>query len=163
MTVLLKVISGGQTGADIGGVIAAKRAGLETGGMMPATYRTLKGPRPEYASLYGMGEHYSYAYPPRTEYNVNNSDGTIRFATDWFSPGERCTRNMIEKHSKPYMDVTAADDWVYPATPATAVEWILSHKIRVLNIAGNSELTSPGIQKFVEQFMEEVFRGLGIS
>ena len=48
-----KIISGFQTGADIGGILAAKRLGLETGGTMPKGFRTEDGPRPEFAELYG--------------------------------------------------------------------------------------------------------------
>ena len=42
----LKVCSGGQTGADLGGLIAAKQAGLETFGWMPPGFLTEFGPKP---------------------------------------------------------------------------------------------------------------------
>lgn len=40
------IISGGQTGADQGGLDAGKALGLKTGGLMPKGWRTEAGPRP---------------------------------------------------------------------------------------------------------------------
>lgn len=153
-----KVISGGQTGADIAGLIAAKKLGLETGGTMPKGFRTLKGPRPEYARLYGVKEHASYAYPPRTECNVKDSDGTIRFATNWDSAGERCTLKLIKKHGKPFLDVAPNADPFDFITHPLAKRWIQDNNIQILNVAGNSEETSPGIAKFVIEYLTEVLK-----
>ena len=41
-----KVISGGQTGADQGGLMAAWERGIATGGAVPFEYRTNLGPNP---------------------------------------------------------------------------------------------------------------------
>lgn len=150
------VISGGQTGADIAGVKAAKQFGLATGGMLPRGFLTLDGLHPEYAQLYSMTEHYSDKYPPRTKANVRDSDGTIRFAAKWESYGEQCTKNAISQHSKPYfdVDVVRADA---PA-PQAVVDWILANQIEILNVAGNSEKSVPGIEEFVTGYLLEVFR-----
>lgn len=40
-----KVISGGQTGADVGGVLAARLHHIKTGGWMPKGWKTLNGAR----------------------------------------------------------------------------------------------------------------------
>lgn len=53
---IIKVISGGQNGADIAGVRTARRYGIPTGGTMPAGFKTLDGPRPQYADLYSICE-----------------------------------------------------------------------------------------------------------
>ncbi len=151
-----KVISGGQTGADIAGLIAAKNLGIPTGGTISKGFRTLAGPRPEYARLYGLVEHASWAYPPRTECNVRDSDATIRFATDWESAGEKLTHKFIIRFGKPRMSIDLND-----ARPVKDVrDWILSNNIQILNVAGNSEQTSPGIAKFVIAYMTEVLKGL---
>jgi hypothetical protein len=60
--ILTRIISGGQTGADIAGIRAAKRVGLETGGCLPRGCGTLDGPRREYIREYGMHEHRSSSY-----------------------------------------------------------------------------------------------------
>ncbi len=147
-----KVVSGGQTGADIAGLIAAKQLGIPTGGTIPKGFRTLAGPRPEYKELYGLTEHASWAYPPRTECNVRDSDGTICFATVWNSPGEILTKKLIDKHKKPHFKVD-------PANPPSIREtklWIMQNDIQILNVAGNSERTSPGIQERVRDYLFNV-------
>src|SRR5262249_30277377 len=141
---LRKVISGGQTAADIAGVRVASLHGLETGGTMPKGFRTLRGPRTHYAWLYGMRSHESPDYPPRTQANVADSDATLRFAWRWDSPGELCTLRAIQAAGKPYLDV----DITAPPEPASVAQWLIDRGIGVLNVAGNSENTVPGIEDF---------------
>ncbi|MBY0457467.1 MAG: putative molybdenum carrier protein [Gemmataceae bacterium] len=150
------VISGGQTGADRGGLIAAKAAGIRTGGWMPAGFRAQDGFHPEFAKRYGMYEHASDRYPPRTERNVWGSDATLRFARDWNSPGEVLTLDLCERYGRPHLDV----DPDGAVTPVQVVEWLIANDVRVLNVAGNSERTAPGIEAFVAKFLAEVFAAL---
>lgn len=79
---IAKVISGGQTGVDIAALRAAKRLGIPTGGTMPAGWRTLDGPKPEWAAEFGFIAHASDAYPPRTFANAKAGDVTVRGALD---------------------------------------------------------------------------------
>jgi hypothetical protein len=146
-----KIISGGQTGADIGGLLFAEFRGLETGGWMPNGWATEDGARPEYAELYGMVEHPALGYAARTNANARDSDGTVRFASKWGSPGERCTEKAIRKHKKPHYDVDVND----PPPPEEMAMWIHEHHIKVLNVAGNRETTSPGIRDFVMRYLAE--------
>lgn len=150
---LKKVISGGQTGADRGGVIAAKACGIQTGGCMPHGFKAQDGYHPEFAELYGMYEHPSGAYPPRTEENVINSNGTIRIATDFSSPGEVLTLKFIKKHYKEHLPIDP-----FTTTPEEVVYWLLSNKIEILNVAGNSEKTSPHIQEFTTMYLTDIFK-----
>ena len=151
---LERVISGGQTGADRAALTAAKTAEVATGGWMPKGFRAQDGPRPEFAGLYGVTEHRSARYPPRTALNVKESDATLRFATDWGSPGEVLTGQMCARYGRPTLDVTPGS----ATTPAEVAEWLVRHGVRVLNVAGNTERTSPGIEAFVVTFLAEVFR-----
>lgn len=158
---LKKVISGGQTGADIAGVKAAKNFGLQTGGTMPYGFRTLHGFAPEYAESYGMVEHESFQYPPRTIQNVKDSDATIRFATNMHSAGERCTMAAIKKLNKPHFDVEMTSPTILgtPTSmfPRVAAKWLFDLRVVTLNVAGNSETTCPGIEEYVNWYMLEVF------
>jgi hypothetical protein len=104
-----KIISGGQTGADIGGILAAVDKGIATGGCMPNGWKTQDGPKPEYAALYGMKEHASSYYPPRTFENARDSDATIRIACDLNSSGEKCTLKAIKQYNKIHFDVWVRD------------------------------------------------------
>jgi hypothetical protein len=157
--VLEQVISGGQTGADRAGLIAAKAAGIKTGGWMPYGFLAFDGKHPEFAELYGMKETGSTRYPTRTAMNVKASDGTIRFAANWDSPGELLTMNLCRKHGKPFLDITPGGQ----LTPADVAMWIAENSIRVLNVAGNAERTSPGIEEFALDFLNTVFRMLLLS
>lgn len=156
---LERVISGGQTGADRAGLIAARAAGLPAGGWMPLGFRADDGDHPEFAQRFGCEEMDSRKYPPRTAMNVKMSDGTLRFATNWDSAGERLTFKLCEKYGKPYLDVTPGGE----TTPAEVAAWIAAQGIRILNVAGNSERTAPGIQEFVVEFLEAVFLTIRLS
>lgn len=150
---LEKIISGGQSGADLGGLKFAKQAGFETGGHMPPGFLTEFGEKPDYATLYGVVEHRSKGYPPRTFANVKDSDGTIRFASNWGSLGERCTKKAIDQYKRPYIDVNLNS----PIDPKEVADWLRLNNIQVLNVAGNRETTSPGIEKYVIDYLTRVF------
>ena len=111
---------------------------LETGGMTPHGWVTKFGPRPQLAKL-GLIEHpTSDKYPPRTGWNVKNSDATIRFAHNFDSAGEICTLKAIKKYGKPYFDVDIRDlilgENLYIID---VVEWFHANNVTVLNVAGN--------------------------
>lgn len=149
-----RVISGGQTGADQGGLAAAKECKIETGGWAPKGFRTLKGYNLKLGELFGLKEHKSSAYPPRTYANVRDSDGTIRFAKSFDSPGELCTLKALKQYGKQYFDV----DVNKPPLVEDVVDWIYKNQVRTLNIAGNSTKTAPGIGRFVKAYLIKVFK-----
>jgi hypothetical protein len=153
---LIKGISGGQNGVDIAFLRAVKAAGFQTGGTMPAGFWTLDGPKPEYAVEFGVTEHESSAYVPRTFQNVRDSDGTIRIAVDFNSSGEKCTKRAIEQYDRPYFDVFVKDVSVFAIPPEihpqAAAKWLIAKNIQILNGAGNSKKTAPGIEKWAERY-----------
>ena len=120
---------------------------------MPRGFRAADGPRPEFAALYGLREHASPHYPPRTALNVKEADATLRFATDWDSPGERLTLAFCARYGRPHFDVTPGS----ATTPADAVAWLAANNVRVLNVAGNTARASPGIAAFMAAFLGELF------
>ncbi len=157
MTIDLKsVCSGAQTGADVGGLAAAKACGIPTGGWMPNGCMTLDGPRRDLLETYNLKEHPKKGYPPRTDANVKDSDGTLRFASKWYSAGEKCTMKAIKWYGKPHFDIDITkpvlfDSWF------EVYKWLSENNIKVLNIAGNSEETSPGIYQFVYDYLTGLF------
>lgn len=145
---VIKIISGGQDGADRGGLDAAIELGLLTGGMAPRGYRTDKGPDPT-LKQYGLTEHSSYAYPPRTKWNVVTSDGTLIMGNTT-SPGSALTiRTAVELGKYCIMN---------PSIEAFRV-WVAKNNIKVLNVAGNRESTNPGIHDRVVDFLVEALSG----
>jgi hypothetical protein len=174
---LTKVISGGQTGADLAAWKAARRFGIKTGGFMPGGYLTEDGPRPEFAALYGAREHESPEYPPRTRANVLEADGTLVFALKPPSPGTaltlRIAQDAVRRHGKTCCAIAVGHkahesrawrSW-YPLNdaydPAWVALWIERTGIGTLNVAGPRESRAPGIGAWVEAYLCEVFRLLG--
>jgi hypothetical protein len=147
---LKKIISGGQTGADRAGLFVAKDLGYETGGWMPKGFIAQDGRHPKFAEQFNIQEHSSTFYPPRTALNAKESDGTVRIATDFNSPGEKLTLKMIQQYKKPHFDVV-------PGITSTQelADWLKINNIEILNVAGNSERTSQGIYQFAYDFLKE--------
>ena len=146
----LIVISGGQTGVDAAALRAARRLGLQTGGWAPRGWRTLDGPAPWLAD-YGLREHASDKYPPRTEANVRMADVTVRVARSFSTSGERCTLAAILKWRKLYLDIPVAGGAIAPDCAGKLRDFLRGRG--VVNFAGNSEETSPGIGAVVEEFL----------
>lgn len=151
-----RIISGGQTGADQVALRAARKLGIPTGGHAPRGWKTLDGPAPWLAD-YGLIEHVG-DYAARTEANVRDSGATIRVARVWNSPGELCTLRAITKHRRRWRDVVAVDG-DFELRVKEVRDWLEYHSVRVLNVAGNSEKTMPGIGAFAEKFLLAVLSG----
>lgn len=150
------VKSGAQTGSDQAGLFAAEKYGIMTGGWMPKDFRTLNGNRPDLAKRFNLKEHKDWSYSPRTELNVLECDVTIRFAGDFSSAGERCTLKFLKKYNKPYLDIDITD---LPHINTT-IEWLNDYKPKIVNIAGNSEKTCPGIYQFTYDYLCKLFEKL---
>ena len=149
-TRLQRIVSGGQTGADQAGLRAARAAGIETGGWAPKGWATEDGPA-EWLADFGLTECPTPGYPPRTLANARDSDGTIWFgSTD--SSGYLATINACRLLGKPYLTVPEGT-----ARPSEVIEWMTSHRISVLNIAGTRESKNVGLAEQVEVFLTRVF------
>jgi hypothetical protein len=158
-TCLYKVISGGQTGVDQAALRAAKSCGLLTGGYMPKGWLTLAGPKPEFQLKYRMVECSSPGYPARTYVNVKASHGTLRIAKNFDSPGELCTLKAIKRYQRPYFDVRACfklSGYLDHAVESV-INWLQHEQIGVLNVAGNTERTAPGIGEWAEKLLVGTF------
>jgi hypothetical protein len=145
---IYKVISGGQTGADQAGLRAARRLGLATGGSIPRGFLTEDGSCPSLRD-FGLVEMATVMYPPRTFANVRASHGTMRFAFNFSTPGERCTLRAVQTCGKPHFDVNLKS----PPPVEEASRWIHAHGIRILNVAGNRESTHPGVGRLTEEYL----------
>ena len=147
---MLKIISGGQTGADIAGLIAAKKCGFDTGGCAANGYQTENGAKPEYAKMYNLVDKH-YDYHRRTVENVKMSDFTLIFADNVNSPGTKLTISACNSNSKPYL--------INPK-PLDIVAVIQLGGVITINIAGNRESVAPGITSRTEKILIDAFRRL---
>ena len=142
-TMIEKIISGGQIGADIAGLKFARDKGIPTGGSAPKGFMTETGSRPELRDLYNLGE-LNGNYMDRTIQNVKEADGTLIFAEE-MTDGSRLTLDTCVKEKKPYLLNPTREEFI---------AWISDYDIRVLNIAGNRESVAPGIEQRVNNFLQ---------
>lgn len=136
----MKIISGGQVGADIAALRAAKECGYETGGWMPKGFKTRSGDKPEYAEMFGMVETHDGGYPVRTRMNIATSDVTIRYGSNFKSYGERLTARLVGEFKKPIFDVRITPTEIPEVTVPVGdvADWLLIYKPNIINVAGNS-------------------------
>ena len=151
---LVKIVSGGQTGADQGALIAASAAGIETGGWAPKGWRTEDGPAPWLAD-FGLIECPEPGYRARTGANVRDSHFTLWFGMPG-TPGHVATIGACRALGRPFLEVEAGF-----TRPRHVVEWLATYpSLDVLNCAGNRESLDPGIGDWVGAFLTRVFRSL---
>lgn len=140
----------------MGGLRAARRKGIQTGGYMPLGWRTEYGPRPNYKDWFGMDEWLTEHYEDRTEQNVIIGDGTVIFGRR--SPGSNKTEECCRIKGKPCLWIP--DTYTAPkpnqTTKAVFIKWVNQRQIQILNVAGNRESINLGIEFRVEDFLVEV-------
>lgn len=148
---LTKVISGGQTGADMGGLLAARNLGIPTGGVAPLDWHTEDGPQPKLLLSFGLFQCSNPGYLARTRANVQLSDGTIIFG-DMKGGGSLFTLNQCTELEKPWIPMHLVP--FIPTHQYDFLDWLVAHDIQTLNVAGNRESKNPGIQEKVRKFLE---------
>ena len=137
---LRKIISGGQTGADQGGLLAGEALGLKTGGTAPPKFMTENGPMPNYLKQFGLieGEKDPSTFKKRTIKNIEDSDGTVIFM-EIPSPGSQMTIIECKKRNKPSL--------LNPTSEQLRV-WTEKIGIKILNVAGNRRSKAPRLEMY---------------
>jgi len=148
----MKIISGGQTGADQGGLEAGRELGLETSGWAPKGWMTENGPQKELLESFGLRECEKYGYPARTLKNVLEADLTLIFGRILGSAGSRLTEYYCQRYDKHYALNLLVDH---------VRKLIKKYNIQILNIAGNRESKNPGIQESVRKLLVEALKEAG--
>jgi len=156
---LIKIVSGGQTGADLGALIAARDLHLPTGGFAPKGWLTEDGPQEELLRSFGLIECEEDGYPPRTRRNVIHSDGTL-LVGEYRSGGSRLTYEIAKELKKPLLQLPCTNPHATPDAVYIAQfrDWVRRHDIKTLNEAGNRESEMPGIGKFTRAVLLQALR-----
>lgn len=142
-----QIWSGGQTGADQGGLAAAASLNIPTRGWMPRGWRTEEGPAPSIGARFGLKQHINTGYQPRTILNVQQTDATVIFG-DPTSSGSKLTREACERAAKPFLLILGHSS---VSLAATELRKFLNHQQpRRLNIAGNRTSKNRGIHDFTK-------------
>ena len=143
---LLKIISGGQTGVDRAALDVGLELGISVGGYCPKGRRSEDGTIPD---KYPMMETSTSNYGIRTEKNVFESDGTLILNVGQVSSGTAYTIKMARRHKKPSLVVQLDKD----ASNEVVLDWLVTNKIKVLNVAGPRESKIPGIHRRALEFL----------
>jgi len=145
--VVIKIISGGQTGVDRAALDWAIERGLPHGGWCPKGRLAEDG---VIDSRYLLQETESANYRQRTRQNVVDSDGTLTLNIGDLSDGSLTTLQFAEMQEKPCMVVQMEDG---AESAHSVMKWLEDHKIAVLNIAGPRESKRPGIYVETQTFL----------
>ena len=164
---MLTVISGGQTGADIAGLWAAKKFGIQTGGWAPKGFLTLIGDQPGLETTFGLKEH-KRSYAGRTVEKLKMSNFTI-VCCSVMSAGSKLTINECIKNNVSHKVIKFDPSDLSGSLKGVDLDSI-ANKINqaqmlgldfVLNVAGNSSNNSPRAFEFTFKLCYELFSKLG--
>ncbi|MEQ5837820.1 putative molybdenum carrier protein [Marinobacter sp. NFXS9] len=155
---LLKIISGGQTGADRAALDAALEAGFPIGGSCPAGRKAEDGP----ISLdYGL-EEVNGGYRQRTKRNILDADGTLIFYESYLSGGTELTVEFCIRLKKPYklIDIDTVDA---ETASNLLIAFTNAFDIRVLNVAGPRASGCQGIYVYVKETVHQALARMEVS
>jgi len=158
----IKIVSGGQTGVDRGGLQAAMDLELAWGGWAPKGWRSEDGTIPP---LYraNMQEHASANYLGRTRRNVVDSHATLIITNAYpLSGGTLKTRFFCEEAMRSHFVVSLDEaDAVGKVQRWLAQFFATEHPVPfALNVAGPRESKATGIQQRTRLFLTEVLQGM---
>jgi Circularly permutated YpsA SLOG family len=151
---IAKIVSGGQTGADRGGLDAAIWCEIPYGGWIPKGRKAEDGVVP--FQYKGLKESSSADYLARTEANVVDSDVTFVFCYGIPTRGSKKTVDFSKKHVRPCLAVDLSEDQCLVVDRICGFVSGLEDISCVLNVAGSRESKSPGIERAVAVVMTEV-------
>jgi hypothetical protein len=182
---LSRVISGGQSGADIAGLRAAKFVGIATGGsaakgwLVEAEDGREHIPAPWLKTGFGLvecqqGATIAARYVARRRANVFASDGTLLFFKEW-TPGTKGVLHDLRETQKPVALILARPEafdrdnpfrdyltefgcFFSARAPEEAADWIRREEISTLNIAGPRKSKAPKIEDFAFEYLCQVFQ-----
>lgn len=153
-TVGLRIISGGQTGADRAALDFAIDAGIDHGGYCPKGRFAEDGSIP---LIYDLIETAMTLYQERAKLNVEQSDATlIVVAGDQLSPGSKLTAYHAARCGKPCRVIFAlSQSEPTPSQIADVKQWLAAESPDILNVAGSRGSSSPHIYRFTRRLLEE--------
>lgn len=101
---------------------------------------------------YRLREATSKDYVQRTKWNVRDSDATLVVTLlAELTGGSLLTLNHAEKINKPCLHLYPHDAWKNRVR-----DFLLAHRIRILNVAGSRSSSAKDIEKFVDEVLSEI-------
>lgn len=149
---VIKIVSGGQTGVDRAALDVALENDIACGGWCP------KGRRAEDGVIdkkYPLVESETTSNAKRTEANVRDSDGTLILTWGNMSGGTLSTAAVAGRLKKPLLVVKMAE----PPTMEAIEAWVTRYLIRVLNVAGPRASEQPNAYDEAKVFLKALLIG----
>jgi hypothetical protein len=151
---LKKIISGGQTGADLAGLDWALSQGVPHGGWCAKGRLSERGPIPD---RYQLEETETADYQERTRMNILASDGTVVFSVSRFLiGGAKLTYDLALRLRKPVLHLHAES----PRPELQLAAFVRKHGIQFLNVAGSRASQEPTVGSFVANTLDKTYQEL---
>lgn len=150
----IKIVSGGQTGADRAALAWALRNRVPHGGWVPKGRLAEDGQVP---ARYHMQETPTKVLTQRTDWNVRDSDSTVIFTVAGrLGRGSRRTMETAKRLRKPCL--VLCEEEVADSAVRLLKEFIRRHRVRVLNVAGSRASQEPRVGRWVKRVLDAAFR-----
>jgi hypothetical protein len=150
---LIRIVSGGQTGADRAALDWAIARGIPHGGWCPKGRRAEDGTIPR---RYQLTETPSDGYLQRTEWNVRDSDGTVILSLgETLTGGSHRTAELAQQYGKPWLHL-ARDARTRNAAKELR-RFAHEHDLRILNVAGPRASAESEVGEFVRAILDLAF------
>lgn len=150
----IKIISGGQTGADRAAFDFALENDFEIGGFVTKNRLAEDGGISEkYPNLIETGTE---DYSERTEMNIKNSDATLILSHGELKGGSLLTKEFAEKYKKPFLHIDFSALPVEQAARKTQ-KWLDSIDCKTLNVAGSRASEDAEIYDKAKIFLQKLF------
>ncbi|MGN0286208.1 MAG: GNAT family N-acetyltransferase [Atopobiaceae bacterium] len=161
MPLVSRVRTGGQTGADRGGLDAARACAVPICGWCPpgGLAEDLPEPPGVMAAYPELKEGAASGYVERTAWNVRDSHATLIVSPGGLEPksGTEMTAVFARRFGRPVLVLDHAD---VDACAREALEWLESLGMRgiTLNVAGPRESKMPGVYQLTKDVIEHLLR-----
>ncbi|MGN0056123.1 MAG: GNAT family N-acetyltransferase [Atopobiaceae bacterium] len=161
MPLVSRVRSGGQTGADRGGLDAARACNVPICGWCPpgGLAEDLTEPPGVMAPYPELKEGTASGYVERTAWNVRDSHATLIVSPGGLEPrsGTEMTAVFARRFGRPVLVLDHADA---DACAYEALEWLesLGQRGVTLNVAGPRESKMPGVYQLTKDVVERLLR-----
>lgn len=149
---VIKVISGGQTGVDRAALDVALENDIACGGWCPKGRMAEDGPIP---ARYPLVETDSPSASKRTEANIRDSDGTLIVVWGEMAGGTLKTAAVGARLKKPVFVVNLLEGTKIPEIEA----WVNRFLVRVLHVAGPRESERPGAYAEAKAYLKTLLVG----
>jgi hypothetical protein len=150
---IVKIISGGQTGADRAALDFAIDNNIPYGGWVPKGRITEGG---QLSDKYHLQEMETTSYDKRTEQNVIDSDGTAIVSHGDMTGGSALTQTFTIKHHKPRLHLDMDNTTIKEAADSLN-NWIGKNNIKILNVAGSRTSKDNNIYHVTREILEAAF------